>query len=149
MLFEKKEYKERLAKVKVTMLSKGIDLLVSHDPANMNYLTGYDAWSFYYAQCVLIHVNEDEPICFLRAQDVAGAYIKTYLIDKNIIKYDEKYIHTWPLHPYQNLVEKIKKFHLINENFSIENGLLTPTMKVKRNKVIAKYKNILEKFYKN
>jgi len=47
------------------------------------------------------------------------------------------------------LVEKIKKFHLINENFSIENGLLTPTMKVKRNKVVAKYKNILENFYKN
>ena len=46
------------------------------------------------------------------------------------------------------LVEKIKKFHLIDENFSIENGLLTPTMKVKRNKVIAKYKNILENFYK-
>ena len=45
-------------------------------------------------------------------------------------------------------VEKIKKFHLINESFSIENGLLTPTMKVKRNKVIAKYKNILENFYK-
>ena len=47
------------------------------------------------------------------------------------------------------LVEKIKKFHLINENFSIENGLLTPTMKVKRNKVITKYKSILENFYKN
>ena len=45
-------------------------------------------------------------------------------------------------------VEKIKKFHLISESFSIENGLLTPTMKVKRNKVIAKYKNILENFYK-
>ena len=47
------------------------------------------------------------------------------------------------------VVEKIKKFHLIDENFSIENGLLTPTMKVKRNKVINKYKNILESFYKN
>jgi len=47
------------------------------------------------------------------------------------------------------LLEKIKKFHLINEGFSIENGLLTPTMKVKRNKVIVKYKNILESFYKN
>ena len=46
------------------------------------------------------------------------------------------------------LVEKIKKFSLLNENFSIENGLLTPTMKVKRNKVIQKYKNILENFYK-
>ena len=46
------------------------------------------------------------------------------------------------------LVEKIKKFQLIEENFSIENDLLTPTMKVKRNKVILKYKNILENFYK-
>ena len=47
------------------------------------------------------------------------------------------------------LVEKIKKFYLINENFCIENGLLTPTMKVKRNKVVEKYKNILENLYKN
>ena len=47
------------------------------------------------------------------------------------------------------LVEKIKKFYLINENFSIENGMLTPTMKVKRNKVVEKYKNILENLYKN
>jgi|TARA_B100000315_G_scaffold36301_1_gene31024 long-chain acyl-CoA synthetase len=46
-------------------------------------------------------------------------------------------------------VERIKNFYLIEENFSIENGLLTPTMKVKRNKVISKYKNILENFYKN
>ena len=46
------------------------------------------------------------------------------------------------------VVEKIKKFRVIDENFSIENGLLTPTLKVKRNKVIEKYKNILENFYK-
>jgi len=47
-----------------------------------------------------------------------------------------------------SLVERIKKIHLLDENFSIENGLLTPTMKVKRNKVIKKYKSILENFYK-
>jgi len=46
------------------------------------------------------------------------------------------------------LVEKIKKFHVLEDGFTIENGLLTPTMKVKRNKVILKYKNILESFYK-
>jgi long-chain acyl-CoA synthetase len=45
------------------------------------------------------------------------------------------------------LLEKIKRIQLINENFSIENGLMTPTMKVKRKKVIEKYKNQLEKLY--
>ena len=120
MLFDKQEYKDRLKNVKISMQKKGIDLLVSHDPANMNYLTGYDAWSFYYAQCVLVHVNEDEPICFIRAQDAGGAYIKTYLQDKNIIEYDEKYIHTWPLHPYQYLVEIIKKRKWDNLNIGLE-----------------------------
>ena len=120
MLFEKKEYKERLKKVKIDMQKKGIDLLVSHDPSNMNYLTGYDAWSFYYAQCVLVHVNEEEPICFVRAQDGGGAYIKTYLKDENIIEYDEKYIHTWPLHPYQYLTEIIKKKKWDNLNIGLE-----------------------------
>jgi long-chain acyl-CoA synthetase len=45
------------------------------------------------------------------------------------------------------LLEKIKRIQLIDENFSIENGLMTPTMKVKRKKVTEKYKNQLEKLY--
>ena len=59
MNFPKSEYIDRLAKVKKSMQEKGIDLLISQDTANMNYLTGYDAWSFYYAQCVLIHIDLD------------------------------------------------------------------------------------------
>ena len=120
MLFEKKEYKERLKKVKDSMQKKDIDLMISQDPANMNYLTGYDAWSFYYAQCVLVHINEDEPICFLRPMDAGGAYIKTYLQDKNIIKYDEKCIHTWPSHPYDYLVEEIKRRKWDNQCIGLE-----------------------------
>ena len=57
MIFSKSEYIERLNKVKKSMQEKGIDLLVSQDTANINYLTGYDAWSFYYAQCVIIHID--------------------------------------------------------------------------------------------
>jgi long-chain acyl-CoA synthetase len=45
------------------------------------------------------------------------------------------------------LIETIKKIQLIDENFSIENGLLTPTMKVKRKKVTEKYKKELENLY--
>ena len=45
------------------------------------------------------------------------------------------------------LAEKIKKIQLLDENFTIENGLLTPTMKVKRKKVIEKYKTEIENLY--
>jgi len=108
MNFTAEEYKSRLKKVQSLMQEKGIELLISQDPSNMNYLTGYDAWSFYYAQCAIVHVNAEEPICFVRNQDAGGAYIKTYLKDENIIQYQEKYIHTWPLHPYEALVDIIK-----------------------------------------
>ena len=109
MFFTIEEYKHRLLKVKKMMQEKGIELLISHDTNNMNYLTGYDAWSFYYAQCVIVHINSDEPICFIRAQDAGGAFIKTYLKKENIVIYDEKYIHTWPSHPYDALVDLLKK----------------------------------------
>ena len=109
MNFTAEEYKSRLKKVQSLMQEKGIELLISQDPSNMNYLTGYDAWSFYYAQCTIVHVNAEEPICFVRNQDAGGAYIKTYLKDENIIQYQEKYIHTWPLHPYDALVDLIKE----------------------------------------
>ena len=108
MLFTKEEYKQRLSKVQKMMQEKGIELLISHDTNNINYLTGYDAWSFYYAQCAVVHINSDEPICFVRDQDAGGAYIKTYLKKENIIVYDEHYIHSWPKHPYDYLVKVIK-----------------------------------------
>ena len=109
MSFTNQEFKTRLNNVKNSMQKKGIDLLISHDTANMYYLTGYDAWSFYYAQCVLVHVDLDEPLCFVRAQDAGGAFIKTYLKKENIIIYNENYIHKWPKHPYDYLVQIIKE----------------------------------------
>tara|TARA_Y100000996_G_scaffold86794_1_gene60566 strand:- start:1378 stop:2547 length:1170 start_codon:yes stop_codon:yes gene_type:complete len=120
MLFSKDEYKQRLKKVQASMQEKGIELLISQDTNNMNYLTGYDAWSFYYAQCVIVHVNADEPLCFVRAQDAGGAFIKTYLKKENIIIYDEKYIHVWPIHPYDRLVDLIKERKWDNLSIGVE-----------------------------
>tara|TARA_A100001015_G_scaffold296788_1_gene377542 strand:+ start:3486 stop:4655 length:1170 start_codon:yes stop_codon:yes gene_type:complete len=108
MFFNKQEYRERLLKVQKKMQEKGLELLISHDTNNINYLTGYDAWSFYYAQCVIIHINAEQPLCFIRQQDAGGAYITTYLNNENIIVYDEHYIHNWPKHPYDYLVNIIK-----------------------------------------
>ena len=44
-------------------------------------------------------------------------------------------------------IEKIKKFIVINKQFSIENGFMTPTLKLKRYKILKKYKKDLEKLY--
>ena len=120
MNFTDKEYKNRLKKVQSEMQKKGIELLISQDTANINYLTGYDAWSFYYSQCVIVHVNSEEPLCFVRAQDAGGAFITTYLKKENIIIYDEKYIHTWPTHPYDALVDLIKKKKWDKINIGVE-----------------------------
>ena len=76
---------------------------------------------------------------------------KTYLValivtdiyenEKEIQLYIEK------LNNNLSIIEKIKKFKLIKEEFTIENGMLTPTLKLKRKKILDKYKDDLEKLY--
>ena len=44
-------------------------------------------------------------------------------------------------------IEKIKKFIIVKEQFTIENGLMTPTLKIKRYKIINTYKTELEKLF--
>ena len=46
-----------------------------------------------------------------------------------------------------NIIEKIKKFILIHEEFTIDNGMLTPTLKLKRKEIIKNYKQQLENLY--
>ena len=45
------------------------------------------------------------------------------------------------------LIEKIKKFIIINKEFTVENGMLTPTLKLKRKEIIKNYKQLLENLY--
>ena len=75
---------------------------------------------------------------------------KTYLVAL-IVSESENFneIETYleNLNKNLSLVEKVKKFKLINEEFTIENGMLTPTLKLKRKKILEKYKNELEKLY--
>ena len=46
-----------------------------------------------------------------------------------------------------NIVEKIKKFIVIDEEFTIDNRMLTPTLKLKRKEIIKNYKQQLENLY--
>ncbi len=45
--------------------------------------------------------------------------------------------------------ESIKNFAIVAEDFTIENGLLTPTLKVKRKKVVEKYRELIESLYRS
>ena len=76
---------------------------------------------------------------------------KTYLVALIVSENEEnkKEIQNYleNLNKSLSLVEKVKKFKLIKEEFTIENGMLTPTLKLKRKKILEKYKQDLEKLY--
>ncbi len=48
-----------------------------------------------------------------------------------------------------SLIEKIKKFKIITDEFTIENRMLTPTLKLKRKEIINNYKQQIDKLYTN
>jgi long-chain acyl-CoA synthetase len=79
---------------------------------------------------------------------------KPYLVSLIVITQDQKNLTNEKIKEEiekinKNLskIEKIKKFIIINEQFTIENGMMTPTLKLKRYKIIKKYKIELEKLY--
>jgi Xaa-Pro dipeptidase len=106
-LFPTEEYIERLRRTKTRMGEAGIDVLVSSDPANMNYLTGYDGWSFYVPQCVVVSLDTDTPLWIGRKMDVAGARHTTFLPDAHIIGYPENYVQTLERHPMNYVGDRI------------------------------------------
>ena len=81
--FTRAEYAERLQKTRRAMEEKGVDLLIVSDPSNMNWLTGYNGWSFYVHQAVIVP-PEGEPIFFGRGMDAVGARFTAYLSEDNI-----------------------------------------------------------------
>ena len=60
------------------MEAKGVDLLIVSDPSNMAWLTGYDGWSFYVHQAVIVP-PDGEPVWYGRGQDANGAKRTAYL----------------------------------------------------------------------
>lgn len=49
--------------------------------------------------------------------------------------------------PNLRVFEKVKQFALLKESFSVENGMMSATQKVKRNKVFEKYENVIGNLY--
>ena len=90
--FERTEYADRLARTKAAMAEQGIEVHLAANPANMCWLTGYDGWSFYVPQLVVVALDADEPIWIGRGMDANAARVTTFLKPENIISYPDDYV---------------------------------------------------------
>lgn len=91
--FETAEYRRRLDDTRTRMAEAGLDGLVLTDPANMNYLTGYDAWSFYVPQAVVV-LPEVDPVWIGREMDGGAARATTWLDPDRIRTYGDDYVQS-------------------------------------------------------
>lgn len=96
--FELSEYQNRLTLVQSAMAKRKLDVLLVTDPSNMAWLTGYDGWSFYTHQCVIV-LPDRSPIWFGRGMDRAGALRTVYMDEADIIGYEDHYVQSPDRHP--------------------------------------------------
>ena len=86
--FSKAEYDDRLRRVRDVMRDRGLDAVIIGDPSNINWLCGYDAWSFYTPQMMLVDLDHG-PFWMGREMDAGAARFTTYLTADQIIPYPE------------------------------------------------------------
>lgn len=120
--FERAEFQARLAAVKKEMAKRSIDILLLSEPANHNYLTGYNAYSFYTPQMVLVALSCDEPIWMGRFADRVSAAMTTYLKEDNIRAYPDTYVASTTLSPYNYMADIVKEVGGENARIGVEMG---------------------------
>ncbi len=118
--FSKSEFQTRLQKTKESMDKQGIDVLLVTDPANMNYLTGFDAWSFYVHQLLIVIAEEEEPIWIGRGIDASAAEITTWLRNENIRPYSDDHVQSTVKHPMDFVVNILKEKGQSNKTIAAE-----------------------------
>src|SRR5260221_11729142 len=99
--FPEEEYSDRLARTRTRMAEAGVDVLLITDPANMNYLTGYDAWSFYVPQAVVVPAKNEAPLWYGRGMDAQSAVLTTTLPRDHILSYAADYAEKPAHHSFQ------------------------------------------------
>ena len=104
--FTREEYGARIERTRQSMVEKGLELIIVSDPSNMAWLTGYDGWSFYVHQGVLVGL-EGEPIWWGRAMDAQGARRTVFMQPDNIVGYDDTYVQNPLKHPMEELSQVI------------------------------------------
>jgi ectoine hydrolase len=104
--FDATEYNRRLDATRAAMDAAGIDLLFVTDPSNQSWLTGYDGWSFYVHQGVILPLDGD-PCWWGRMQDTAGAARTVWMPEACILGYDDRYVQSATRHPMQDLAARL------------------------------------------
>ena len=100
--FTTEEYADRLDRVRAAMDAAGIELLVATDPSNMAWLTGYDGWSFYVHQAVVVPLDAP-PLWWGRMMDTQGARRTVHLPHDRIVGYSDDHVQSIERHPHQHL----------------------------------------------
>lgn len=100
--FSHDEYQARIAKTRAEMSKRGLDLVIVSDPSNMGWLTGYDGWSFYVHQAVLLGL-EGEPVWWGRSMDANGAYRTAFMAHDNVVGYPDHFVQSSERHPMDHL----------------------------------------------
>ena len=119
LYFTRDEYTARIEKTRKEMHERGIDLLIVSDPSNMNWLTGYDGWSFYVHQCVVLSLS-GEPIWYGRGQDANGALRTCFMDPENIIGYPDNYVQSTERHPMDYLSAQLADRGLAKGRIGVE-----------------------------
>ena len=117
--FSRFEYGRRLDKVRAAMAERGIDVLFVEDPSNMAWLTGYDGWSFYVHQGVIVFHDVD-PAWWGRSQDANGAVRTVWMEDEHVIGYADNYVQSSVRHPMQDLAARLRDRGFGNKRIGLE-----------------------------
>ncbi|MFC3166324.1 M24 family metallopeptidase [Ciceribacter thiooxidans] len=97
--FPLSEYKARLHAIRTEMARRNLDLLIVNDVANQHYITGYDGWSFYTPQVVLVPIADEEPVWIGRAMDAAGGLLTAWMKPENVVGFPEDHVQRADRHP--------------------------------------------------
>ncbi|MER9751357.1 Xaa-Pro peptidase family protein [Mesorhizobium sp. M0140] len=122
LYFERTEFDTRVASVKAEMSRRGLDFLLVSEPPNLNYLTGYDAYSFYTPQMGIVALDRDEPIFVTRGMDTTSAKITTYLSDNSIRGFPDNYVNSSELSPYDYVADVVKEIGGEKATIGVEMG---------------------------
>lgn len=117
--FTAAEYDRRLTLTRTAMQKAGLDAIFVTDPSNQAWLTGYDGWSFYVHQGVIV-LQEGEPIWWGRHMDMMGGRRTCWMGHDNILGYGDHFVQSTEIHPMQDLAGVLKERGLEKARIGVE-----------------------------